>query len=186
MFVQIAGQQDILVPNMLDLWRSYQSASYRNVDLNGIGSYGVNLTGKWVRRSGFREIDYDPKKPDRLREFDNFECAVAFDEACRLDGIGGRSAKISIKPKSTVPKEQLAVDGASQYTAGDAVKMCADIRHCDGPLEAKLRNCDRVPVDCPVDFQCGSHNRPDEVRDVMAKRRCVRKRAPLAGTKEVP
>ena len=186
MFVQILGRQDILVPDMLDLWRSHQSATHRYVDLKRIGSYGVNLTGKWVRRSDFREIDYDPKKPDRLREFDNFEGAVAFDEACRLDGIGGRSAKISSKPKSTVPKEQLAVDEASQYTVGEAVKMCVDIRRCDDALEAKLHSCDRAPVDCPVVLQCGSHKRPAEVRDVIAKRRCVRECAPLVGTKEVP
>ena len=60
-----------------------------------LGRYGENAAGKWVRCSAFREIDYDPEKPSSLREFDNFEDAFTFDEACRLDGTGGRKAKFS-------------------------------------------------------------------------------------------
>ena len=42
--------------------------------------YGPNTAGKWVRRSDFREIDYDPKKLGILHEFGNFEDIFAFDE----------------------------------------------------------------------------------------------------------
>ena len=31
--------------------------------------YGENAAGKWVRRSAFREVDYAPDDPTKLREF---------------------------------------------------------------------------------------------------------------------
>ena len=71
--------------------------------------YGLNAAGKWVRRSAFREVDYDPDDPSKLREFATFAEAFAFDEACRADGTGGRSAKYVAKPKSSVPEEQRAI-----------------------------------------------------------------------------
>ena len=54
--------------------------------------YGENAAGKWVRSSAFRKIDYNPENPDKLREFDTFEEAFAFDEECRFNGTGGRKA----------------------------------------------------------------------------------------------
>ena len=72
--------------------------------------YGENVAGKWVRSSAFREIDYDPENPEKLREFDNFDATFAFDEECRLNGTGGRKAVHLPKPKDTVPKEQLALE----------------------------------------------------------------------------
>ena len=57
-----------------------------------------------------RLINYDPENPDKLREFDNFDAAFAFDEECRLNGTGGRKAVHLPKPKDTVPKDQLALD----------------------------------------------------------------------------
>ena len=74
--------------------------------------YGKNAAGKWVRASAFREIDYDPENPDKLREFDNFDAAFAFNEECRLNCTGGRKATHMPKPKDTVPKEQLALEKA--------------------------------------------------------------------------
>ena len=71
---------------MPDLRPSHQPAAQRKADLKRNGSYGENAAGKWVGCSAFREIDYDPEKPGSLREFDNFEDAFTFDEACRLDG----------------------------------------------------------------------------------------------------
>ena len=71
--------------------------------------YGENAAGKWVRRSAFREVDYAPDDPTKLREFATFAEAFAFDEACRADGTGGRSAKYAAQPKSSVPEEQRAV-----------------------------------------------------------------------------
>ena len=71
--------------------------------------YGENAAGKWVRRSAFREVDYAPDDPTKLREFATFAEAFAFDEACRADGTGGRSAKYAAKLKSSVPEEQRAV-----------------------------------------------------------------------------
>ena len=47
--------------------------------------------------------------PSKLREFATFAEAFAFDEACRADGTGGRSAKYVAKPKSSVPVEQRAI-----------------------------------------------------------------------------
>ena len=64
--------------------------------------YGQIASGKWVRKSAFREIDYDPDNPDKLREFDSFDKAFEFDEARRMDGTGGRHAKPYPKPKDTV------------------------------------------------------------------------------------
>ena len=77
--------------------------------------YGENVAGKWVRSSAFRENDYDPSDPTRLREFDTFEEAFAFDEECRLNGTGGRKAVHLPKPKDTVPKEQLALEKAMKH-----------------------------------------------------------------------
>ena len=74
--------------------------------------YGENTAGKWVRSSAFREIDYDPNDPTRLREFDSFDEAFAFDEECRLNNTGGRKALHLPKPKDTVPKEQLVLEKA--------------------------------------------------------------------------
>ena len=74
--------------------------------------YGKNAAGKWVRKSAFREIDYDPDAPDKLREFNTFDDAFAFDEERRLDGTGGRHAKPYPKAKDSVPKEQLALEKA--------------------------------------------------------------------------
>ena len=37
-----------------------------------------------------------------------------------MDGIGGHRAKISSKPKSFVPKEQIAVDKESELTTEEA------------------------------------------------------------------
>ena len=54
--------------------------------------YAQNAAAKWVRASAFREIDYDPENPDKLREFDTFDEAFEFDEARRMDGAGGRHA----------------------------------------------------------------------------------------------
>ena len=67
---------------------SDEPAAQRRNLLKRLGRYGEHAAGKWVRCSAFREIDYDPEKPDSLREFDNFEDAFTFDEACRLDGTG--------------------------------------------------------------------------------------------------
>jgi hypothetical protein len=86
------------------------AASQRKGRLLRDGRYGENAAGKWVRSGAFREIDYDPENPDKLREFDNFDAAFAFDEECRLNGTGGRKAVHLPKPKDTVPKDQLALD----------------------------------------------------------------------------
>ena len=62
-----------------------------------------------------RLINYDPENPDKLREFDNFDAAFAFDEECRLNGTGGRKAVHLPKPKDTVPKDQLALEKAMKH-----------------------------------------------------------------------
>ena len=59
--------------------------------------HGQNASGKWVRCSAFREIDYDIDSPDRLREFDSFDKAFEFDEARRLDGTGGRHNGVDLR-----------------------------------------------------------------------------------------
>ena len=87
----------------------------RKSKLKREGRYRQNASGKWVRASAFRKIDYDPDNPDRLREFDSFDKAFEFDEARRLDGTGGRHAKPHAKPKDTVPKEQLALEKAVEH-----------------------------------------------------------------------
>ena len=86
----------------------HDATTQRKYALKRNGRYGENAAGKWVRSSAFREIDYDPENPDKLREFNTFEEAFAFDEECRLNGTGGRKAVHQQKPKDTVPKEQLA------------------------------------------------------------------------------
>ena len=88
------------------------AASQRKGRLLQDGRYGQNAAGTWVRSSAFREIDYNPENPDKLREFDTFEEAFAFDEECRLNGTGGRNAVHLLKPKDTAPKEQLALEKA--------------------------------------------------------------------------
>ena len=70
---------------------------------------GENAAGKWVRRIASREVDYALDDPTKLREFATFAEAFAFDEACRADSTGGRSAKYAAQPKSSVPEEQRAV-----------------------------------------------------------------------------
>ena len=92
------------------------AATQRKNALKRDGRYGENAAGKWVRSSAFREIDYDPSDPTHLREFDTFEEAFAFDEECRLNGTGGRKAAHLLKPKHTVPKEQLALEEAVRHT----------------------------------------------------------------------
>ena len=107
-----------------------------------LGRYGENAAGKWVRCSAFREIDYDPEKPGSLREFDNFEDAFAFEEACRLDGTGGRKPKFSNKPKDTVPKEQLALEKAVQHAVeedGNQTRVHME-QHAGGAQGSRFRS----------------------------------------------
>ena len=101
--------------------------------------YGENVAGKWVRKSAFREIDYDPNSPDRLREFDTFDAAFEFDEARRLDGTGGRHAKPYPKPKDTVPKEQLALQKAMTHAVQeDGNKTRVQLEHVEDGLHEAL------------------------------------------------
>ena len=81
----------------------------RKFALRRDGRYGENAAGKWVRKSAFREIDYDPDSPDKLREFDSFDAAFEFDEKCREDGTGGRKAKFFAEAKDTAPESQRAL-----------------------------------------------------------------------------
>jgi hypothetical protein len=101
--------------------------------------YGENVAGKWVRRSAFREVDYDPDDPSKLREFATFAEAFAFDEACRADGTGGRIAKYVAKPKSSVPEEQRAICTAiadmlkeerDRLRSRMSPDMLVDVWHC--------------------------------------------------------
>ncbi len=118
-----------------------------------LGKYGQNLAGKWVRRTAFREVDYDPENPDRLREFAGFDDAFAFDEKCRLDGTGGRGVLHHNIPKESVPREQLALEQSVKH----AIKKdgtCTGIPTCPlshwstGPLSTGTRAV--VPVYLPV------------------------------------
>ena len=72
------------------------------------GLYWQNAAGKWVRASAFRDVDYDPAAPGRLREFASLEEVLAFNEKCRGDGAGGPGVVHRPQPKDTVPAEQLA------------------------------------------------------------------------------
>ena len=67
--------------------------------------YGENAAGKWVRSSAFRKIDYDPDNPDRLREFDNFDAAFAFNEESPI--------KSPIKSLTKPPIKSLVKSGSS-------------------------------------------------------------------------
>ncbi len=87
----------------------------RKAECKRLGRFAENAAGKWVRAKGFREIDYDPENPDRLREFDSFDDAFAFDEKCRIDGTGGLKAKTWGKPKESVPREQLALEQSVKH-----------------------------------------------------------------------
>ena len=108
--------------------------------------YGENTAGKWVRSSAFREIDYDPNDPTRLREFDSFDEAFAFDEECRLNNTGGRKALYLSKPKDTVPKEQLALEKAITHV----------VRKEGNETRVALQHVDE-----------GLHNRHDETQQLL-------------------
>ena len=95
----------------------HDAKTQRKNALKRDGRYGENGSGKWVRMSAFREIDYDPSVPWKLREFDCFDDAFAFNEDRRLDGTGGRKAKTYSQPKQQVPKEQLALRPATSVPA---------------------------------------------------------------------
>ena len=69
--------------------------------------YGRNAAGKLVRAAAFRECDYT--EAGQLREFDTEAETLAF-EAERYDDGSGFRVKFWNKPKSTVPKEQLALE----------------------------------------------------------------------------
>ena len=43
--------------------------------------YGENAAGRWVRRSAFREIDYAPDDPTKLRECATFENFHGIDQS---------------------------------------------------------------------------------------------------------
>jgi hypothetical protein len=81
--------------------------------------YGENESGKWVRSSAFRTIDYDPKNPDKLREFKTFDEAFEFDEECRSLGTGGRRARHMAQPRVSVPREQLALKQCLKHAVAD-------------------------------------------------------------------
>ena len=112
--------------------------------------YGLNAAGKWVRSSAFRKIDYDPENADKLREFDNFEAAFAFDEECRLNGTGGQKAAHKPKPKDTVPKEQLALEKAmkaekTKKPAAKSKKKAQEEAKTKAEEEAKKKEDEEAP-----------------------------------------
>ena len=99
--------------NKAATWKSHTAEAQRKWQCKS--RYKENAAGKWVRCVGFREIDYDPEENDRLREFDSFDEAFAFEEECRVTGTGGRNARHYPKPKDTVPKVQLALEASLQH-----------------------------------------------------------------------
>ena len=70
-------------------------------------NYGLNAAGKYVRKRAYRDCcDYTPD--GRLLEFDTDEAFLAFEEARFNEGKS--RVVCTSKPKSTVPREQLALE----------------------------------------------------------------------------
>ena len=67
--------------------------------------YGTNASGKIVRKSAWRDCDYDDS--GRLWEFGSLEEAMTF-EAARYEDGTGHDCKFYKKPRVTVPEVQLA------------------------------------------------------------------------------
>ena len=123
-------------------------ASQRKGRLLRDGRYGENAAGKWVRSGAFREIDYDPENPDKLREFDNFDAAFAFDEECRLNGTGGRKAVHLPKPKDTVPKDQLALEKAMKHAVEeDGNKTRVHLENVEENITYLQKMVRKIPLD---------------------------------------
>ena len=83
-------------------------------------NYGRNALGKFVRKKAFRECDYTPE--GHLRQFDDEAGFIAFEEEPYTSGQ--HQAHYNTKVRSTVPKEQLALD----YIAVAAVAPAAEQR----------------------------------------------------------
>jgi hypothetical protein len=101
--------------------------------------YGENESGKWVRSSAFREIDYDPEIPDKLREFNTFNEAFEFDEECRLHGTGGRKALHKGKPRASVPREQLVLEKSLKHAISeDGNETRVQLEHVEDCIHGEL------------------------------------------------
>ena len=69
-------------------------------------NYGLNASGKFVRKKAFRVCDYTPE--GQLRQFDDEAGFIAFEE--ERYSSGQHQAQYCTKVRSTVPREQLAVE----------------------------------------------------------------------------
>ena len=65
-----------------------------------------------MRKQAWRQCDYAPD--GHLREYDTEEAFLQFEENRRQQGPS--QAKYEKKPRATVPKEQLALEGAIAHT----------------------------------------------------------------------
>ena len=66
--------------------------------------YTQTGTGKWTRNTAIAAYHFEGEK---LKEFDDFEAAFAYEESCRINGAGGRHAAYTSKPESNIPRKQL-------------------------------------------------------------------------------
>ena len=83
-------------------------------------NYGRNALGKFVRKKAFRDCDYTPE--GHLVQFDDEDGFVSFEEGRYT--CGQHQAHYNTKVRSTVPKEQLALDYVATAEAinNDAAK----------------------------------------------------------------
>ena len=83
-------------------------------------NYGRNALGKLVRKKAFRDCDYTPE--GHLKQFDDEDGFIAFEEERYTSGQ--HQAHYSTKVRSTVPREQLALDyiAKAEAVSNDAAK----------------------------------------------------------------
>ena len=97
-------------------------------------NYGQNAAGKWVRKKAWRECDYTD---GHLREFDTEGDFLAFEEERRVQGHC--QAHYEKKPRSTVPKEQLALEEAiANAVAADGNETRVQLQNVEEGLHERL------------------------------------------------
>ena len=117
-------------------------------------NYGRNALGKFVRQKAFRECDYTPE--GHLVQFDDEDGFVSFEEGRYTSGQ--HQAHYNTKVRSTVPKEQLALD----YVA------TAEAINNDAAKEEDRETC--VQTEQTAE---GLHERHDQ-QDTMLEEICAR------------
>ena len=112
--------------------------SQRRCAMQKDGRYGQNAAGKWVRSRVFREIDKDPENAGKLREFDTFEEAFEFEEACRLDGTAGRHCE-----RKKIPRFTEGIDSCPSKDVNNDQKASTHGFHAPRPL---CRSCSETSL----------------------------------------